>query len=112
VLTAEFAWLWSIIVMGPARKRVKTDGLAPSLEEAKADFVLQYARGGRVETLLVKEQVDEPATTKKVIHFAEVPICSVPRSFRRPRGGHARQRFVRNDELGSERRAVELASPA
>jgi hypothetical protein len=34
----EIAWFWSIIVMGPARHRVKTDGRAPTLEEAKADF--------------------------------------------------------------------------
>jgi hypothetical protein len=34
----ELTWFWSIIVMGPARQRVRTDGRAPTLEEAKADF--------------------------------------------------------------------------
>jgi len=31
-------WFWSIIVMGPARGRVRTDGRAATLEAAKADF--------------------------------------------------------------------------
>jgi hypothetical protein len=34
----DLAWLWSITVMGPARHKVRTDGRAPTLEEAKADF--------------------------------------------------------------------------
>jgi hypothetical protein len=31
-------WFWSITVMGPARHKVRTDGQAAMLEEAKADF--------------------------------------------------------------------------
>jgi hypothetical protein len=38
----EIAWFWSITVMGPARRRVKTDGRAPTLEEAKADFAAAW----------------------------------------------------------------------
>jgi hypothetical protein len=38
----EIAWFWSIIVMGPARDRVKTDGRAATLEEAKADFQTRW----------------------------------------------------------------------
>jgi hypothetical protein len=38
----EIAWFCSIIVMGPARHKVRTDGRAPTLEEAKADFQLQW----------------------------------------------------------------------
>jgi hypothetical protein len=35
----EIAWFWSIIVMGPARHKVRTDGRASTFEKAKADFV-------------------------------------------------------------------------
>jgi hypothetical protein len=35
----ENAWFWSIIVMGPVRHKVRTDGRAPTFEQAKADFV-------------------------------------------------------------------------
>jgi hypothetical protein len=38
----EIAWFWSIIVMGPARHRVRTDGRAPTLEEAKAQFAAAW----------------------------------------------------------------------
>jgi hypothetical protein len=34
----ETRWFWSITVMGPARFRVRTDGRAATLEQAKADF--------------------------------------------------------------------------
>jgi hypothetical protein len=34
----ENRWFWSITVMGPARHQVRTDGRAPALEQAKADF--------------------------------------------------------------------------
>jgi hypothetical protein len=34
----EIAWFWSITVMGSARHKMKTDGRAPTLEQAKADF--------------------------------------------------------------------------
>ena len=34
----ELAWYWSITVMGPARDRVRTEGHAPTLEQAKVDF--------------------------------------------------------------------------
>jgi hypothetical protein len=34
----ENTWFWSIIVMGPARNRVRTDGRALSLAIAKAQF--------------------------------------------------------------------------
>jgi hypothetical protein len=39
----ELTWFWSITVMGPARDRVKTDGRAPTFEDAK----VQFARPGR-----------------------------------------------------------------
>jgi len=35
-------WFWSITVMGPARRRVKTDGRASTLEEAKAQFAAAW----------------------------------------------------------------------
>jgi hypothetical protein len=35
---AELRWFWSIIVMGPARHRVRTDGRAPTFETAGAEF--------------------------------------------------------------------------
>ena len=38
----EIAWFWSIIVMGPARQRMKTDGRAPTLEDAKAQFAAAW----------------------------------------------------------------------
>jgi hypothetical protein len=38
----ELAWFWSIIVPGPARHRVRTDGRAATLEEAKAQFVAAW----------------------------------------------------------------------
>jgi hypothetical protein len=38
----EIAWFWSIIVMGPARQRIKTDGRAPTLEDAKAQFAAAW----------------------------------------------------------------------
>jgi hypothetical protein len=34
----ELAWFGAIIVMGPARYKVRTDGRAATLEEAKAQF--------------------------------------------------------------------------
>jgi hypothetical protein len=39
---AENIWFWSIIVMGPARHKVRTDGRARSLEQAKADFAAHW----------------------------------------------------------------------
>jgi hypothetical protein len=38
----EIAWFWSITVMGPARHKVRTDGRAPTLEEAKAQFAAAW----------------------------------------------------------------------
>jgi hypothetical protein len=38
----ELTWFWSIIVLGPARQRVKTDGRASTLEEAKAQFAAAW----------------------------------------------------------------------
>ena len=38
----ENQWFWSIQVMGPARDRVQTDGRAPTLEQAKADFRIAW----------------------------------------------------------------------
>jgi hypothetical protein len=38
----ELSWFWSIIVMGPARHKVRTDGRAATLEEAKAQFVAAW----------------------------------------------------------------------
>jgi hypothetical protein len=34
----ELAWYWSITVLGPGRGRVRTEGHAATLEQAKADF--------------------------------------------------------------------------
>ena len=34
----EIRWFWSIIVLGPARGHVKTDGRAATFAEAKAQF--------------------------------------------------------------------------
>jgi hypothetical protein len=39
----ENAWFWSITVMGPARHKVRTDGRAPTLEQAKAKFRTSWA---------------------------------------------------------------------
>jgi hypothetical protein len=47
---SENAWFWSIIVMGPARHKVRTDGRALTLEEAKAQFAATwevFPTGGR-----------------------------------------------------------------
>jgi hypothetical protein len=41
-LRPERAWYWSIIVLGPGRGRVRTEGHAPTLEQAKADFRTQW----------------------------------------------------------------------
>ena len=41
-LRPENAWFWSIIVMGPPRHRTKTDGRAPTLEDAKAQFAAAW----------------------------------------------------------------------
>ena len=38
----ELAWFWSIIVMGPARHRVRTAGRAATLEEAKTQFAAAW----------------------------------------------------------------------
>lgn len=38
----ELRWFWSITVMGPARQRVRTDGRAPTLEDAKAQFAAAW----------------------------------------------------------------------
>jgi hypothetical protein len=38
----ENAWFWSLTVMGPSRDRVQTNGRAPTLEQAKADFRAQW----------------------------------------------------------------------
>ena len=38
----EIAWFWSLTVMGPARRRVKTDGRAPTLEAAKTQFAAAW----------------------------------------------------------------------
>jgi hypothetical protein len=34
----ERAWYWSITVLGPGRGRVRTEGHAETLEQAKGDF--------------------------------------------------------------------------
>jgi hypothetical protein len=34
----ELAWFWALHLMGPARGRVRTDGNAPTFEDAKAEF--------------------------------------------------------------------------
>jgi hypothetical protein len=38
----EIGWFWSIVVMGAARQRVRTDGRAATLEEAKAQFAAAW----------------------------------------------------------------------
>ena len=38
----EIRWFWSIIVMGSARRKVRTDGRAPTFEEAKAQFAANW----------------------------------------------------------------------
>jgi hypothetical protein len=40
---SENRWFWSITVTGPARFRVRTDSRAPTLEQAKADFLAALA---------------------------------------------------------------------
>jgi hypothetical protein len=40
----ENQWFWSITVMGPARHQMKTDGRAPTLEQAEADFRTAWDR--------------------------------------------------------------------
>jgi hypothetical protein len=38
----DAAWFWSIIGRGPGRGRVKTDGRAPTFEDAKAEFAASW----------------------------------------------------------------------
>jgi hypothetical protein len=38
----ELTWFWSIIVMAPARHKVRTDRRAPTLEDAKAQFAAAW----------------------------------------------------------------------
>ena len=40
----ELRWFWSITVLGPARHRMRTDGRAPTLEQAKAEFNAAWDR--------------------------------------------------------------------
>jgi len=43
-LDSEGRWYWSIALMGPARSRCQTEGRAPTLEAAKAEFRKALAR--------------------------------------------------------------------
>ena len=41
-LRPERAWYWSITVLGPGRGRVRTEGNAATLEEAKVQFAAAW----------------------------------------------------------------------